>query len=292
MVFTCVDIGGTNTLIGVGNDEFSIIKKVDSSSFLQDMRGSMAEILADTDHTLEEMETIAIAAAGPIDREQGTFHPPNLPMDVVPLQDAFEDIDADVRILNDCNSAVLGEYVYGEDDVDDLVYLTISTGIGAGIIINGTLIEGAQGNFGEIGHVAVDNNGQKCGCGGTDHWEAYCSGANLPDMAETLYGYSFTDARELFDAYYRGDNQAEDVVETMQKYNARGVANLVNIFDPDVIALGGGIALNHDSIVVDGLREQIRQETVNGLPEIKLCSLQEEAVIHGLRAVCNGNKPL
>ncbi len=291
MVFSCIDIGGTNTVIGVGNDEFSIVEKTDSDTFLQDIRSSLEDILADTGHGLDEMKSIAFAAAGPIDRERGTFHPPNLPVDTVQLRAPFKDTGADIHILNDCNSAVLGEYVYGEDSAEDLVYLTISTGIGAGIMVDGSLVEGSKGNFGEVGHIAVDTKGHRCGCGGTDHWEAYCSGANLPDMAEHLFGYSFSDARELFDAFYAGDARAEKVVAEMQTYNARGIANLVNIFDPDVIAMGGGVALNHHSIIVDGLQDRIREESVNGVPEIRLCSLREKAVIHGLRSICNGHDP-
>ncbi len=288
MAFICIDIGGTNTLVGVGNDTFSIREKVDSARFLEDIRGELEAILAGTGHDLVEMETIAIAAAGPIDRDTGVFYPPNLDMDRVALREAFSDLDADVRIMNDCNSAALGEYVYGTDDVEDMVYLTISTGIGAGIIVDGSLIDGADGNFGEIGHIVVGSHGQPCGCGGQDHWEAYCSGANLPSMAETLFGHVFSDARELFDAYYDGDERAQDVIEAMNMYNARGIATLVNVFDPDLIALGGGVALNHVDVVTDGLADTVREESVNGVPRIELCSLEEEAVIHGLRAVCNG----
>jgi len=198
-------------------------------------------------------------------------------------------MEIDITLLNDCNAAVLGEYVYGTDDAENMVYLTISTGIGAGIIVDGSLVEGKDGNFGEIGHIIVDNNGLSCGCGGTDHWEAYCSGNNLPRMAEELHGYSCSDARDLFAAYKNGDRDAAAVVDTMQSYNARGLANIMNMFDPELIAVGGGVALNHPDVVVDGLEQRMEEEAVNTVPSVSLCSLREQAVIHGLRAVCNGH---
>jgi len=291
MEFACIDIGGTNTLIGVGNNEFHVIEKVDSASFLRDMNRSLEQILSRAGYSLADVNSIAIAAAGPVDRDNGVFYPPNIDLDAVPLREPFDDVTADIQILNDCTSAVLGEYVYGDEDAESLVYLTISTGIGAGVVMDGRLVEGWNGNAGEIGHMIIDDTGRECGCGGEDHWEAYCSGAHLASMAADLFGYEFSDAREIFDAYRSGDPRAQEVVEQMQTYNVRGVTNLVNIFDPELIAVGGGVALNHDDIVVDGLRDRIAQESVNEAPQITTCSLREKAVIHGLRAVCNGNYP-
>lgn len=289
MDFACVDIGGTNTLIGVGNDDFRVIEKVESKTFLQDMNGALEHILSQEGYTLADVETVAIAAAGPVDRGNGVFYPPNIDIDAVQLREPFADITDDIHILNDCSSAVLGEYVYGDDDAESMVYLTISTGIGAGIVMNGELVEGRNGNAGEIGHIIIDDNGRRCSCGGRDHWEAYCSGSHLPSMAQDLFGHHFSDARAIFDAYRAGDDHARDVVERMQEYNVKGVANLVNIFDPELIAVGGGVALNHADIVVDGLQDRIAEESLNGVPKITTCSLREKAVIHGLRAVCNGN---
>lgn len=288
MVFACIDIGGTNTLVGVGNDEFEIVEKVQSKEFLANVQGELQRILEQTSHDMDEMEVVAIAAAGPIDREKGVFYPPNIDVDRVDLRSPFKELDAEMRIVNDCSSAALGEYVYGSHDAEDLVYLTLSTGIGAGIIIDGNLIEGRNGNFGEVGHIVIADEGRECGCGGHDHWEAYCGGSNLPRMAEDLFGYEFNGARDVFDQYYQGDEAAAEVIEAMQQYNARGIASLVNSFDPAVIAVGGGVALNHSEAVVDGLQDVVEQESVNGVPRIELCSLEDEAVIHGLRAVCNG----
>jgi glucokinase len=288
MDFACIDIGGTNTLVGVGNDEFHVIEKVKSDQFLQDMTGSLERILSRDGYTVSDIGTLAFAVAGPVDRNNGVFYPPNIARDSISLRAPFSDVSADIHILNDCNSAALGEYVYGEDDAETMVYLTISTGIGAGIVMDGQLIEGRDGNFGEIGHMVIDDRGRQCGCGGQDHWEAYCSGANLPGMAKELFGHEFADARTIFDAYKNGDDRARDVVAQMQRYNGKGIANLVNIFDPDLIALGGGVALNHEDVVMEGLRPHIKAESLNGVPRIKPCSLGDKAVIHGLRAVCNG----
>lgn len=286
-MFLCVDIGATNTLVGVGNGAFEVVEKRRSADFLRDVPGALDAVLGDAGVDRSRIDRAAVAAAGPVDRATGTFRPPNLDADEVQIRAPLKRITEDVSIINDCNAAVLGEHRYGGEAAENLLYLTISSGIGAGMVIDGSLVEGWRGNIGEVGHMKLRDRGFPCGCGGTDHWEAYCSGNNLPRYAREVHDAHFDDAIQLFDAYRRGDNAARRVVEEMQDLNVRGIANLVNLFNPEVVAMGGGVALNHADIVVDGLDDRIRDEIINDSPTITTASLEEEAVLHGLRAVCN-----
>lgn len=285
MAFLCVDIGGTNTLIGVGNGDFEVVKKIPSSKFLKDVAGCLESILEKS--KIQEIEDVAVAAAGPMDREKGVFYPPNIDMEEVDLRTPLSKF-GDLMIINDCTSAVLGEKNYGGHDIENLVYVTISSGIGAGIIVDGELIEGWNGNFGEIGHMKITDEPVKCGCGYEGHWEAFCSGNNLPEMAERLTGKSFSDAREVFSEAEENNHEAEDAIQKMKKYNARGFSNIVALFNPEKIVVGGAVALNHPEEVVDPLEDQVDDRAVNKTPEIEICELGDRSVLHGLRAVCNG----
>lgn len=286
MGFLCIDIGGTNTLFGVGNGDFELVDKRKSSEFLEDIHGTVQDVLSNSQ--IQKIEDVAVAAAGPINREEGVFHPPNIDEERINLVEPLENF-GDVSLINDCTSAVIGEHEYGGHGVDNLVYLTISSGIGAGTVIDNKVLEGAHGNFGEVGHMVLEENGLECGCGGNGHWEAYCSGNSLPQMAEELTGKTFEDALHLFDSYHEGDSHAEQVIERMQEMNSLAVAKIVNMFNPEKIVLGGAVALNHPEVVVDPLQEKVEEESVNEVPEIEVCDLGERAVLHGLRGVCNGN---
>lgn len=286
MTFLCIDIGGTNTLIGVGDEEFDIIEEVDSQEFLDDIGASIEKVASDR---IDDIEQVAIAAAGPIDREEGFFYPPNIGVNQVQIKKPLKAFGS-VEIVNDCSAAVIGEYHYGDHDVENLVYITISSGIGSGAILNGDLVEGKEGNFGEVGHMTIGNLGLECGCGEKDHWEAYSSGNNLPRLAEELTGEKFEDAVELFESYSEGGEAAEKTIGKMQEINALAVSNITDLYDPGKIVFGGAVALNHPETVVNPIEEMIEGRTVNTPPEIDVCDLGNEAVLHGLRAACNGER--
>ncbi len=281
MGFLCIDIGGTNTLLGLGNGDFKVVRKVSSKKFLESIDSIIEELNQDV-----EIEKVAVAVAGPIDREKGVFYPPNIGIEKINLIEPLEQY-GEVSIINDCTSAVLGEYCYGDHNCENLIYVTISSGIGAGVVLDGRLVEGADGNFGEVGHMKMKEKGLRCGCGAEGHWESFCSGNNLPEMAEQLTGSSFSDARAVFDKYREGEPDAEKTIREMKQINAQGFANLVNLYNPDKIVVGGAVALNHPDIVVGGLEEEVDVKTVNSSPEIEVCGLGDRSVLHGLRAICN-----
>lgn len=290
MAFLCVDIGGTNTLIGIGNGEFQVIEKFDTEKFLADVNTKVDDALKNTEYEREQLETVALAVAGPIDREEKTFRPPNFSrsgLEEVDLGEAFKDFE-EIIIVNDGTAAVLGEYHYGDHEVQNLVYVTISSGIGAGVILEGNVIEAWNGNFGEVGHMKINEQGPECGCGGTAHWEAYSSGENLPGMAKELFDAEFEDAIDIFEAYGNYSSKAEKVISKMHEANTIGVTNIANVFNPEKIIFGGAIPLNHTEMILEPLKNEVKDEAINRPPEISLCDLGEQSVIHGLRAVCNG----
>lgn len=285
MVILCVDIGGTNTLIGVGNGDFEEVGRLKTERFLQDIEANLDRVLNSVDSSRKDVGKVAVAAAGPMDRDQGVFYPPNLSnnseLDKVQIEKHLSKF-GDLRIVNDCSAAVKGEYEYGES-AEDMVYITISSGIGLGAIFDGKLVEGAQGNFGEIGHMKI-NGELECGCGGKGHWEAYCSGNRLPEMAEELFDADFQDAVEIFDQYYKEDSQAEKVVEKMQQVNRQALINVINLYNPEKIVLGGPVVLNHREIMIEDIKQNLEDEAVNKVPEIVSAELEDQSVLQGLKA--------
>lgn len=280
MVFLCIDVGGTNTLFGIGDEEFEKVKQVKTEEFLANINKTIDSVIEDVSH--DSVDQIAVAVAGAVNREEGLFYPPNINQDAVQIVEPLEKY-AETTIVNDCAAAVTGEYFYGESS-DNLLYVTISSGIGAAYMTEGRLIKGASGNFGEVGHMKIGDD-LECGCGGTGHWEAYCSGNNIPKMTNQLYDLDIHHARDLFKM---NNQKAEKAIEEFKYRTCVGIANLVNLFNPDKIVFGGAVALNHFDDILDAVEDDIEAEAINEAPEMKLCELGEIAVLHGLRATCNG----
>lgn len=280
MVFFCVDIGGTNTLIGMGNGEFEVKKKLSSGRFLETPLETLDSMLDQEGYSRSDVDSTAVAVAGPMDKDKRVFYPPNIDTESVDLSILGK--IGELRLVNDCTSAALGEYHYGEHDSQHMVYVTVSSGVGAGMISDGEVVSGSNGNFAEVGHMTVGDR-LACGCGGQGHWEAYCSGNNLPSMASELFGVEAEDAREIFDRAESGDPEAKKVIEKFRSVNSRAVSEITTLYNPDLIVFGGAVSINHEQYLPDP--ENV--DSVNRAPRIEKCSLGEESVIHGLRAVCN-----
>jgi len=278
MVFLCIDVGGTNTLFGLGNGDFEEVRRVKTKDFLDDVEGTVESVLGGK--SVSEVEDVAVAVAGPVDVERGLFYPPNIDKDVVRIREKLGKFGS-VSIVNDCAAAVLGEYHYGES-AESLLYVTISSGIGAAYIEDGRLVEGFDGNFGEVGHMKVGDS-LECGCGGIGHWEAYCSGDNIPKMAEKLHNLKLDHPKDIFEL------ETEKARKSRQEFNEKmrtGFVNLINMYNPEKIIFGGAVALNHFETIQEGLKA-VEDEAVNDIPEMCLCGLGDNAVLHGLRATCN-----
>ena len=305
-----VDIGATWVRVAIANPSGDILEKtkepIETSSELgvsNQIAKMGRELFERIGCTPKELIGIGIASAGPMNRKEGKLiSPSNIPLEIVPLAEPLErEFDTGVELLNDGVSAVLAESKYGAGiDNDNLVYITISTGIGGGAIIDGNLLIGKNGNAVEVGHFTIDEAGKlECGCGRRGHWEAYCAGSNIPNFVELkLDEGQFTgedspileakkadfenfEPKDLFDLASAGDDLALDLVKEMGRFNAIGFATVTEAYDPELITVGGGVALNNPELILEPMKKRIEDYTQNEVPEIKITPLKEESVLLG-----------
>lgn len=319
-----VDLGATNVRAAVGDETETIIGR----SAAETPQGPSAEAITravldvvrdacrDASVRPISIESAGIGSMGAIDRAAGTVRLSSnagrddgslAPIRLVdPLANLLE-TDA-VVLYNDTLAGAIGEHHHSHSDVDSLVYLTISSGIGAGAISDGRPVLGVDGNAGEVGHMTIDDDGcLSCGCGAVGHWEAYCAGNNIPAFArllaadagkgtpETTLPLDDDDltAAHVF-AHADTDRFAAHVVDQVAERNVLGMGNLINAYAPAVVSVGGAVVLNNPSLVLDPIRERIGSQLVVQPPEIVCSDLGEEAVLKGALHCAltdNGIKP-
>ena len=304
-----VDLGGTKIAAALATTQGKILARGRSSTPAQAGPDAVIKsICATIDKTLsaKKLESsrllgIGIAAAGSIDSVNGkVIFSPNLSgWHEVPLRDAVErKFNVPTYLGNDANLAALGEWRFGvEKKVANLIYITVSTGIGGGIIADGKLYTGACGVAGEIGHMTIDVNGPKCNCGSTGCWETLASGTALAREAvkqitegaktsiiELVNGdISKIDARIVDLAAKQGDRLAQELISQLAYYFGVGLANLVNIFNPELILVGGGVAKMGDLLLqpaIKVVKERAFSTSANAV-EIKPAILGDDSGILG-----------
>ncbi len=249
----------------------------------------------------EALRAVGVASIGPFDMVEGTvIDPANLPdtVDRIPLRGPIRRLvdSRAVYLHNDTNAGVIGERFHADRNPDDMAYVTISSGIGAGVCCDGTILGGWDGNAGEVGHWIVDPRGRmRCGCGIAGHWEAYCAGSNVPDYVRLLAEDDPTIGTELpladpefaaEDVFtMAGDDPlADHAIEQLAHWNAIGVANVVHAFAPLVVSFGGAVALNNETLVVDPIRERLPELIVANVPQITVTELGDDVVVEGALA--------
>jgi Transcriptional regulator/sugar kinase len=242
------------------------------------MRDSVYQALQEANVTIDQIAGIGIGAPGPLNSRTGVIYsPPNLPGWVnYPLYDTFAaEFSVPIFIENDANAAVLGEYMFGAGrGSEEIVYITISTGIGGGIISNGYLVQGIVGGGGELGHMTIDMHGPRCNCGNIGCWEAISSGTAIARRAhelialgkgEGLLTYALTqehsdekadtpvdrqraalhpvhlNARSVAEAAAAGVPEAQQVIAEAAEGIGFGLINIIHIFNPERIILGGSV---------------------------------------------------
>jgi glucokinase len=299
-----VDLGATSIHAVVGNEEDAELGR-DSRYTPQGPSGmAVTEAVLTTLRTACDragVEPAEVAAAGlgsigPLDLAEGLVTgPANLPdaVDRIPLTGPVgELVNGPVYLHNDTTAGVIGERFYADRNPDDMVYLTISSGIGAGVCVDGNVLSGWDGNVGEVGHITVDPAGAViCGCGKPGHWEAYCSGEGIRRYAEYLHdgeatavgvdGPGFA-AADVFAAAGE-DDFADRVLERVARWNAIGIAAVVHAYAPIVIYVGGSVALNNPGIVEE-MRGRVPDLVMTNVPELTLSTLGDEAVVYGALA--------
>ena len=228
------------------------------------------------------VEGIGVGAAGACDTVNGIItSSPNLPQWVnIPLRDVIQrQFDCPVYLQNDATLAALGEHRFGGGKgVDHMIYVGVGTGIGGGIIIGGQLYSGASGSAGEFGHMTIDVNGPSCPCGNTGCWETLASGTALArEAVERIQEGQKTNilkfaegkmervsARKVHLAAQKGDRLANELIAQTGYYLGVGLVNLVNIFNPQLILIGGG--LSRMGKLLTGPASQVIQEHAFELP--------------------------
>jgi glucokinase len=207
------------------------------------------------------IEAVGIGCGGPLDAEGGVLiAPPHLPgwHDVPVVELARGAFERPVTLENDATAAAAGEHRWGAGaGARHMVYLTLSTGVGGGVVIDGSLYRGASGNGGELGHVTVDWRGRVCrGCGRNGCLEAYVSGTSIAERAREA-GLPFATAEDVVSAARDGDAGAAGLWAETVEALACGLISIVNLFEPELVVLGGGVTRSGE-MLIDPVRDAVR----------------------------------
>lgn len=306
-----VDLGATWVRVVLSNEKGVFLEKMtehlDTSNptAISSQIVRLASLLcAKHDLRVNAVKGVGIASAGPMVQEDGVLvKPPNIPFDYVPLSEPISrELGVPVYLINDCAGSVLGERTFGAaKGLDNCVYITISTGIGGGAIVNGTLLLGKDGNSHEIGHFVIDCEGRlMCGCGRRGHWEAYCSGRNIPnyvrmrvkDLPEKTVKESLlfrrmggdmskVTAADLFNTAKEADHLSVKLVNEVGVLNAMGFANVINAYDPSLITVGGTVTLKNKRLVLSPIKKHVKDYAINRVPKIIVTPLGGEIGLYG-----------
>ncbi len=313
------DVGGTWIRVALSpltleKDSIQIkqvkTKKENKYSISSQICQILSELIDESNIKRHQLLGFGLASAGPLDLKKGTsFNSPNLGFKEVPLKEPIEKEFPDIPfyLINDCNAAVLGIHYFEatEEEKDNLVYITMSTGIGGGVICNGYLVLGKDGNAAEIGHSKVaPKSNYKCGCGAYGCWESISSGTavrkrtldalkNSESNAEILLELINNDkskigAKEVFEAARKGDILSREIIDECVFYNKVGVGLINDHFDCKAIYFGGAMMNDQDLLFVP-LQKQFQTEsiefTINKPPELKITQYRSEIGIMGALAL-------
>ena len=300
-----VDLGGTKIYTALVDLQGSIVKEVTvkteahkgESVVLEKLLKTIDEVLEGTD--INEVKSIGIGSPGPLDVEKGLIvYTPNLPFKnfniVKPIKDKYK---LDTYLDNDANAATLSEFMFGAGKGSkNMVFITVSTGIGGGAILNGSLFRGSTSNALEIGHATVMKGGPRCGCGNTGCSEAVASGTAIMKRAReaveskvetSLKNYEEVTAKEVFLEAEKGDKVSQDILNDALSYLGITVANVANIFDPDKIVIGGGVS-EAGRIVFDKIEHEMERRclrTIYNHCKVEKAILGNQAGVLGAAAL-------
>ncbi len=289
--YVAVDLGGTNIRAARYTPDGEVLARIKHPTLAKDSNESVLdrvvrlvqEVLPAADGAHDEVEAIAIGAPGPSNPFTGVvYNAPNLPGWVnLPLREIMQSrFNVPVKLGNDANLAAMAEWKFGAGrGHNDLVYLTISTGIGGGVISSGRLVVGANGLATEMGHVVVAPDGPVCGCGQRGHLEAMASGPAIGRTARArLRGGAASSILELVDGHIKavtaqhvgqaakeGDPFANEVLNEAGTFIGRAVADFMHIFNPSIVILGGGVAINVGELLRQPVRAAIRNRAMSDI---------------------------
>ena len=280
-----IDLGGTNIAAGLVSEEGKILAQASTPTMnereaieiVKDMAMLIDKLASEYGIDKSEIKGVGIGSPGSIDFDNGVVvYSNNLKMEKFPLAEELNKLTGlRVSVDNDANCAAMGEYVEYEDKVKNFIFVTLGTGVGSGIIVDGKMLHGFNGAAGEGGHVVFVRDGEPCSCGRNGCWEAYASVTALirqtkaamekdPDslMHKVAKDEGKVSGMTSFVAAKQGDKTAQEVVKQYAIYVAEGLTNLENIFQPEMICVGGGISREGDYLL-DPVREFVAKNGYN-----------------------------
>ena len=306
-----VDLGGTNIAAGIVNNDGVILSRKSvptgahrhADEIVADMSALCRSLINEANISIDEIEAVGIASPGVANHDTGAVeYANNLPFLHYPLADKFKEgfPVSKVTVENDANAAAWGEAKVGAAKGSDRsIMITLGTGVGGGIVIGNTIYSGFNYAGAELGHIVIVQDGRQCSCGRKGCWEAYSSATALIRMTsekiaecesagrKTLMSDMVAErgkvsGRTSFDAMRAGDEAAKEVVDEYISYLACGLANIINIFRPEVLSIGGGISNEKDNLLTPliPIVRKMTAGTVN-MPEIRIATLGNEAGIIG-----------
>ena len=293
-----IDLGGTNIAVGLVSEDGKIIHKdsvptgADRSyqEIIKDMGMLANKVIKDGGATVDEIKSVGIGSPGSCDNKKGmVIYANNINFLNTPIRAELQKyIDKPIYVENDANVAALAEYAILNREMQCFIAVTLGTGVGGGMIINGKIFSGFNGAGGELGHTVITEDGEPCTCGRNGCWEAYASVTALirqtkkamaenPDslMHKVAAEEGKISGKTAFIAAKKGDEAGVKVVRAYTRHVSVGIANLINIFQPEMIVIGGGISKEGDYIL-NPIKEFCKGQTYDkgGIPTTKVAIAQ------------------
>lgn len=304
-----IDLGGTNIAVGVVDENYNIVgrgnKKTNSprpaNEICDDMAAAALMAIEDAGLTIDDIDTIGIGSPGSINPYTGMIAVSNnLGFENVPMGEMLKKrLGRKVYLENDASAAAYGEFIAGAGvGTNDFVAITLGTGVGGGVIIDGKLFSGSNLAGGELGHTVIVVDGEQCTCGRKGCWEAYASATGLINLTKKAMkenpnsvmwqmcdgDIDNVNGRTSYDGMRAGDETAIKVVDAYVKYVACGIVNMINIFQPEVLCIGGGISKEGDTLlkpIVKIVEDARFTKNVEKQTEVKIAKLGNDAGIIG-----------
>lgn len=306
-----IDLGGTNIAVGIVDQEYQIIAKASTltkrersaDEIIADIITTVKALLKEKNLSMEDIASIGLGVPGIANKDTKTIEfANNLSFEDVPIASILsEHFQKTVYFDNDGNAAAWGEYLAGVGkgtNSESLVAITLGTGVGGGLILNGEIYQGINYGAAEIGHMVIDYHGLPCSCGREGCFEAYASATALIEQTKQamnnylksilweLCNHNLTkvDGKLLFEAVRLKDRIAIDILDNYIGYLAVGVINIINLFQPDILCIGGGIS-NAGDILLNPLNKIVQEKiyTRNSAKQTKIsiAKLNNDAGIIG-----------
>lgn len=314
MYYVGVDVGGTNLVAGLVDEKGRILDKVShpvdktmgDKELCVELARLTQKVVEMSDKGLDEIKAVGVGLPGHVDNKKGVvIRTPNMAFENTPFRDLFQqEWDVPVFLSNDANCAAVGEYMAGAaKGCDPAVVVTIGTGLGGGMVSKGKLFMGFAGSGMEVGHMIIQPNGVLCNCGNRGCWEQYGSATALIRLTQAemerskdsaLWELSEGDrfkvtGRTAFAAARLGDAAAKRVLHIYLQGLSVGIINLINVIQPEIICLGGGISNAEDDLLLDPLRELVNQGSFDKSVPTRLekASLGNDAGVVGAALLCD-----